>query len=54
MKTNLSLFLILLLGALSGCQQPVSPLAQISGPCYALNQGPPLQWQAPPDLGCGQ
>jgi hypothetical protein len=51
-RQKIYLLVLILTGLLCGCQQAVPPLAQVSGPCYALNQGPPAQWEAPADLGC--
>ncbi len=47
------LLLLLSAGLLAACV-PTTQLAQVSGPCYPLNQGPPAQWQAPAGLRCPQ
>jgi len=49
------LFLLLLsAGVLAACAPAATQLAKVSGPCYPLNQGPPVQWQVPAELPCPQ
>lgn len=43
---------LLSLVALAACANK-DPLPVVSGGCYALNMGPPAQWQPPAILPCG-
>jgi hypothetical protein len=45
------LFIVLSLVALAACADK-DPLPVVSGGCYALNLGPPAQWQPPANLPC--